>query len=138
MKTLVFKNDIAEITRLHDYFVNLGQEAHISEDILNIINLAVEEAVANVIDYAYPVNEEGIITIDFKQLDGGNKICFIIKDKGKAFDPTKKANADINQALEDRPIGGLGITIVRDIMDDMRYERTPDGFNVLTFIKKIK
>ena len=78
---------------------------------------------------------EGDITIDAKY--DGQLIKFVISDSGVAFDPTEAANADTTLSAEDRPIGGLGILLVRKLMDIINYERM-DGKNVLTLKKTIK
>ena len=95
------------------------------------INLALEEAVCNVIMYAYPEGTAG--TMDLEAVREGNQLRFTLVDRGKAFDPTAVPEANLSASLEDRPIGGLGIHLVRSIMDSIRYERR-DGKNVLTMI----
>ena len=67
----------------------------------------------------------------------GRTLRFQIIDSGVAFDPTLKEKADTTLTAEDRQIGGLGILLVRELMDSVNYERT-DGKNVLTLIKYIK
>jgi sigma-B regulation protein RsbU (phosphoserine phosphatase) len=98
------------------------------------INLAIEEAVVNVMNYAYPEGTKGDITIEAKS--NGKEMIFIISDTGKPFDPTMKPEVDITLSAEDRAIGGLGIHLIRKIMDHINYERA-DGHNVLTLIKKL-
>jgi sigma-B regulation protein RsbU (phosphoserine phosphatase) len=78
---------------------------------------------------------EGDITINM--LFDGHTLHFQIIDEGVAFDPTSKQKADTTLSAEDRQIGGLGILLLRELMDSINYERT-DGKNVLTLIKKLK
>jgi sigma-B regulation protein RsbU (phosphoserine phosphatase) len=96
--------------------------------------LAVEEAVVNVMSYAYPIGTKGDVTVQAKAT--GQWLKFIIIDQGKAFDPTLKGEADTTLNAEERPIGGLGIYLVRQLMDSINYERV-DGHNVLTLRKKL-
>jgi len=131
--SIVFKNEISEISRLHDYLVEVGEDAKIDEFLLESLNLAVEEAVVNVINYAYPEGEEGEVKIAAS--DDGKSVTFTISDQGKPFDPTQAKEADITLSAEDREIGGLGIHLIRSIMDEVKYQRTPDGKNVLTLTK---
>jgi sigma-B regulation protein RsbU (phosphoserine phosphatase) len=91
--------------------------------------------VVNVIDYAYPIDTEGDITINM--MSDGQTLRFQIIDAGVAFDPTAKQKADTTLSVEDRQIGGLGILLVRELMDSINYERT-DGKNILTLMKKYK
>ena len=107
----------------------------IEKSLARQLRLAVEEAVVNVINYAYPTGTEGDITIQI--LSDGNTLHCQIIDKGRPFDPTAQEKADITQSAEERQVGGLGILLVRELMDSINYERT-DGRNVLTLIKKIK
>ena len=98
------------------------------------LNLALEEAVTNVILYAYPEGSDGLV--DIEAVMSKDKLKFIISDSGQAFDPTAAPEADVTLGVEDRPIGGLGIYLVRNIMDTVSYERA-DGKNVLTLTKKL-
>ena len=98
------------------------------------LNLAIEEAVVNVMNYAYPQDTVGDINIEAKGDD--NQLEFIISDTGTPFDPTAKAEVDTTLSAEERPIGGLGIHLVRQIMDGVTYERK-DNKNILTLKKKL-
>ena len=108
----------------------LGIEASLAKQ----IKLAVEEAVVNVMDYAYPAGMTGHIAV--QATSDGQWLTFVITDSGVAFDPTEKEKADTTLSAEDRPVGGMGILLVRELMDSINYERT-DGRNVLTLKKKI-
>ena len=99
------------------------------------MRLAVEEAVVNVMNYAYPQDKEGDITV--KIMSDGTPLVSIIIDEGVLFDPTMKERADTTLSAEDRQIGGLGILLVRELMDSINYERI-EGTNVLTLIKNLK
>ena len=98
------------------------------------LNLALEEAVSNVIQYAYPKDTDGQVDID-ASLDGKD-LTFTVSDRGKPFDPISLAEVDINVDIKERKVGGLGIHIVRKIMDTVRYEREGDR-NILTMTKNI-
>ena len=98
------------------------------------LNLAMEEAVVNVMDYAYPAGIKGKVCIEAEADD--QQLSFVISDWGKPFDPTAKAEVDTTLSAEERPIGGLGIHLVRQIMDSINYERI-DEKNVLTLRKKL-
>ena len=98
------------------------------------INLAIEEAVVNVMDYAYPTGTQGDINIE--ALSDGSGMMFVISDTGSPFDPTAKSEVDITLSAEERAIGGLGIHLIRQIMDQISYERI-DGRNILTLTKTI-
>ena len=98
------------------------------------LNLAIEEAVVNVMNYAYPAGTKGDVDIDAEADD--EQLKFIISDSGTPFDPTTKGEVDTTLSAEERGIGGLGIHLIRQIMDTINYERV-DGKNVLTLHKKL-
>jgi sigma-B regulation protein RsbU (phosphoserine phosphatase) len=133
-ETLVLKNDVREITRFSSFMKSVTEQLGIEKSLARQLRLAVEEAVVNVIDYAYPTGTEGDVTIHI--LSDGHTIRFQIIDTGVAFDPTAKEKADTTLSAEDRQIGGLGILLVRELMDTINYERV-DGQNVLTLIKNV-
>ena len=135
-RRIIMKNEMTEVGRMRGFFFSVCREHDIDEDMVKTLNLAVEECVANVINYAYPKGTRGHVELTAKVTDG--IITLVIKDHGGAFDPTQQPDVDIEASLEDRPIGGLGIFLAKTIMDTMHYERTVDGYNVLTITKKIE
>ena len=131
-ETFVLKNDIHEMTRFGDFMKSMMEKLCIEKSLAQRLRLAVEEAVVNVIEYAYPAGTEGDITVEW--LCDGRNLHIKIKDAGVPFDPTAKEMADTTLSAEDRQIGGLGILLVRELMDCINYERI-DGNNVLTLVK---
>ncbi|MBR0174698.1 MAG: SpoIIE family protein phosphatase [Bacteroidales bacterium] len=131
---LFMHNNIRQVSRIQDWLEAISPELGIDEMLIPGINLALEEAVTNVINYAYPKGTYGSIELD-ASLEG-NELKFVLSDSGKEFDPTLRPEADINAGVEDRPIGGLGIHLVRQIMDSVSYERK-EGMNILTMTKNI-
>ena len=98
------------------------------------LTLAIEEAMVNAMTYAYPADTRGSITLEAES--DGKHLKFILTDSGNPFDPTSVREADTSSSLDDRPIGGLGIFLVRQLMDSINYERT-NGKNILTIQKKL-
>lgn len=131
-RSLTIINDMAMVSKLNDFVAEICSKAAVDEDVILKIQLAIEEAVVNVIDYAYPKGQTGNINIEVQVYDA--EIVFFIRDYGVAFDPTTKEDVDTTLSVEDRPIGGLGIYLVRQIMDSVRYERN-DGANILSLTK---
>lgn len=134
-ETLVMKNNLHEVTRFSVFITSATEKLGIEKSLARQLRLAVEEAVVNVIEYAYPAGKEGDITV--KIMSDGNTLRFQIIDAGVLFDPTMKERADTTLSAEDRQIGGLGILLVRELMDSINYERI-EGTNVLTLIKNLK
>ena len=133
-ETLTLKNDPRQVSQLSTFVKDVLARALSDEKQRGEIRLAVEEAVVNVMEYAYPTGVEGDVTIDARF--DGQWVKFVISDSGIAFDPTKASDADTTLSAEDRPIGGLGILLVRRLMDSINYERV-DGRNILTLKKKV-
>lgn len=133
-ETLVLKNDVHEVPQLSNFMKSVSEKLAIEQSQARQLRLAVEEAVVNVIDYAYPPGMEGDITV--KMMSDGHTLHVQIIDAGVPFDPTEKKMTDTSLSAEERQIGGLGILLVRELMDSINYERE-DGKNVLTLIKNI-
>ena len=134
-KSIILANDISEISRLSEFIEELGDEFRLSPDITFNLNLVIEEAVVNIINYAYPKEEHEFIYLSARL--NNDSIVMILTDTGKAFDPTMAPEADVTLSAEDRQIGGLGIFLIRQIMNEVRYERI-EGKNVLTLEKKLQ
>jgi sigma-B regulation protein RsbU (phosphoserine phosphatase) len=132
-RTLELNNDIAEIPQLSAFIDTFAEEAGIDFSLVMSLQLALEEAVVNVMEYAYPKGTVGKVLVTASV--EGDDLEFVISDSGKAFDPTAKAEVNVDLGVEDRPIGGLGIHLVRNIMDSVAYERK-NGKNILTLRKR--
>ena len=133
-RSLILPNDIETIPQLNEFIDAVAEEVALDMSLAMSLNLAIEEAVVNVMEYAYPDGEKGNVEIEVTVDEGW--ITFIISDSGIAFDPTTKEDADTTLSAEERPIGGLGIFLVKKLMDTIEYQRT-DGKNVLTLRKNI-
>ena len=129
---LTLHNDVEQIALLPEFVETVASQVKLDPEATMNLNLALEEAVSNVIMYAYPEGTDGLVDIDACVVE--NRVTLVITDSGKAFDPTAKAEVDITAGVEERPIGGLGIHLVRTIMDTVSYERKGEQ-NILTITK---
>ena len=134
-KSIIFANDLSEISRLNDFIAEIAEESSLGPDEVFNLNLVLEEAVVNIINYAYPKEDKESIYLSAKA--DKDSIVLVLTDTGKAFDPTSVPDVDVTLSAEDREIGGLGIFLIRQIMNEVRYERI-DGKNVLTLEKKLQ
>ena len=133
-KSLTLKNDVQEVPRLNAFVEEVCQNVGFNQDDMMKILVAVEEAVVNVMKYAYPHGLPGDVTIEAASND--LRLKFTIIDSGMPFDPTVQTAVDTTLSADERRIGGLGIHIMRQNMDSINYERI-DNLNVLTLRKKI-
>ncbi len=123
-------NEIGELAPMTEWIEATCEEFEASPALTMSINLALEEAVTNVIMYAYPDNGvSATFFVDFN-IDEKSIATWRIVDTGKPFDPTAKEDADLTLGVEERPIGGLGIFMVKQIMDEVLYNRE-EGQNIL-------
>jgi len=133
-RSITLPNDVQEVPQLSAFVDAVCEALDLDMNTTLKLNLAIEEAVVNVMNYAYPTGTAGTVTIETEADD--EWLTFVISDSGKPFDPTLKKEIDTTLPMEERSIGGLGIHLVRQIMDSISYERT-DGTNVLTLRKKL-
>lgn len=136
-KELVMTNGLEEVSRLPLFLEEIVGETGMGAAEVMSLNVALEEALVNVIRYAYPRTGIGKIVLSFAWDEKSRKLCFYLKDWGMAFDPLTVPEADVTLSLEERPIGGLGIFLMRKLMDEVTYKREGDC-NMLTMKKEIK
>jgi sigma-B regulation protein RsbU (phosphoserine phosphatase) len=133
-RSITLPNDIEKVPVLAEFVDEVCEIVGFDMSTTMGINLALEEAVVNVMSYAYQSGTTGNVNIE--AIANETRLKFIISDWGTPFDPTAEKEVDTTLSAEERPIGGLGIHLVRQIMDSINYERI-DGMNVLTLRKKL-
>ena len=131
---VVLVNDKAEIRRIGELAERFGAEQHLSDDDVMAINLVLDELVTNIIEYGYDDDGRHEIRVSLTLEEG--TLTVVIDDDARPFDPLQRPAPDLTLPLDERPVGGLGIHIVRSVMDTVDYERR-DGHNVLTMCKTI-
>ncbi len=133
-KKIEIHNQIEEISRINDFLEKLGEEWGLSASLLLSLTLVMEEALTNIISYGYEDGKSHRIEVHFTKLHEALSICII--DDGLEYDPTLRPDPDINLSAEEREIGGLGIFLIKKIMDQVHYKRK-NGRNYLTLNKKL-
>ena len=129
---LTLENDVRQVEQLSTFVKTVTDRLGIGKPLAGQLRLAVEEAVVNVMQYAYPAGRTG--TVSVRAASDGRRLKFTVTDSGIPFNPTGVQTADTTLPAEERPVGGLGILLVRKLMDSINYERI-DGKNVLTLRK---
>jgi len=130
MESKIFNADVKELDNLFEYSRSLLEVLDFPKRDIIMINTALEEVFVNVAKYAY----EGTGEVEVTLSNDKNKVTFVFRDSGKAFNPLEKEDPNLAVKAEDREIGGLGIYMVKNIMDETFYEYK-DNHNVLTLVK---
>jgi anti-sigma regulatory factor (Ser/Thr protein kinase) len=128
------KNDLSELSRITEIVGEFNESHNLPLQAVSAIKLALDEIITNIISYGYNDQKEHEIIIQLSRQPG--ELILQIEDDGRRFNPLEFPQADTESALEDRRIGGLGIYLVRSVMDDLKYSRRGER-NCLTMKKKI-
>jgi anti-sigma regulatory factor (Ser/Thr protein kinase) len=129
---ITLKNDLVEIERLAGHVRDFGRENRLSADLVGEIRLALEEIVTNIIAYGYEDRADHTIRVTL--VNTKQDITLSIRDDARPFNPLEQPGPDLEIPLEDRGIGGLGIHLVREIMDEIDYRRE-EGGNLLVMTR---
>lgn len=132
--TFTVANHLSEIARAAELVEAFGREHGIPERALFDVNLSLDEILTNIVSYGYDDDFEHRIVVRLALVPGGLRVE--VEDDGRPFDPLAVPEPDIMAPVEDRPIGGLGLCLVRKLMSDLAYERR-NGRNVLTMTRRI-
>lgn len=132
---LILLNRESEIARLQDQLEALARQQGLPAKVWHEIQLALEEHLTNIVHYAYTDEREHQIRVQLR-LEAGD-VWIQVEDDGRPFNPLDFPAPDLSVPLEQRPIGGLGIHMIRRSMDRIEYCRG-DGKNVLVMTKRIK
>lgn len=127
-------NDLGTMESLSHLIEGFCTAYELDQESKFALNVALDELVTNVISYAYPDGQPRFLDINLSM--SGDQLTVEIEDDGVAFDPLAQEVPDTESELEERAIGGLGIEIVKNLMDEVTYERHEDR-NILTMRRKV-
>ncbi len=127
-------NQLAELDRLADEVEAFGERHAFPRKVIYQVRLVLDELLTNVISYGFSDGKEHEILVEMCLAD--SRLLLRIEDDANGFDPLQADAPDLRSPAEDRAIGGLGIHLVRKLMDSVRYERR-DGKNRLFLEKTI-
>ena len=133
MERILLPATMENFEKMIEFIRNGAAATGFDSKMVNKINLACEEALVNVIKYAYP-DKVGDVEITYKIINGEKGMQIEIIDWGISFNPLSIEKPNIDAPIEERPIGGLGIYMVLNIMDKVNYRRDQDR-NIFTLIK---
>jgi serine/threonine-protein kinase RsbW len=134
MQSVRFAAKFEFLDEMRDFVGDIARVGGFDEKDVYNIQLATDEAASNIIEHAYEGVTNGIL--DLSCGIDKNAITIILVDYGEPFDPSVIPLPDLKADLSERKIGGLGIFLMRKLMDEVHYEPRKDKSNVLTMIKR--
>ncbi len=123
----------ADLARVIDFIELSCARAGVTPAASFDLQLATEEACANVIQHAYN-GTGGQFEVHFDTRD--RDVLIRIHDYGRAFDPNSITQPDLASPLEERPLGGLGLHLIKNLMDEIRFTFSPEEGNTVTMVKR--
>ncbi len=133
---LVVPSDTRQLVVVRDFISRLVQESRLVKEDENKVILAVDEAVSNIIEHGYESSTEGTIEIEVEANEAQYKV--VIRDSGRVFNPEALPEVDMGEHVQKGCKKGLGIFLMRQIMDEVRYKFKDGVKNELTLVKFIK
>lgn len=134
-KKLIVKSRTENLSAIRDFIASAARAVEINEDTVENIMLAVDEACSNIIKHAYKSDPEGEIKIELDFSDG--KFTVTIQDKGISFEPDLIPEPDLQKYYRQRRVGGLGMYLMKSLMDDVQYISVPGKYNRVLLTKNI-
>ncbi len=133
MSKLTFPAQFEYLDEIRSHVAQEARAAGFGDKAVYAIQLAADEAASNIIEHAYAGITDA--SFDLSCEVGNDRLIMTFSDHGKSFDITKVSNPDVKADLSDRKIGGLGIYLMRKLMDEVHY-KTTGSKNVLTLVKR--
>jgi serine/threonine-protein kinase RsbW len=133
-QTAVFPGRYDSLNRILEFVAAAAEQAGLDRRAVQAVQLAVDEACSNIIEHAYGGESRG--DIECTCCVDEDALVTRLADQGAPFDPDAVPAPDLEAPLEDRTEGGLGVFIMRQLMDEIHYDFTPQSGNVLTLVKR--
>jgi serine/threonine-protein kinase RsbW len=136
VQTASFPARFDSLAAIGEFVTRAAEAAGLDARAVYAVQMAVDEACSNIIEHAY--GGQGLGPIECTCCAHGDGLTVILRDYGRPFDPNSVPEPDIHASLEERNVGGLGLYLMRQLVDEVRFEFTPDSGNVLTIVKRRK
>ena len=133
-QTLTFPGRFDSLAAISEFVVRAAEATGLDAHAIYAVQMAVDEACSNIIEHAYGGEGHGTIECTCRIKD--DELTVTLRDHGRPFDPTSVPEPDLHASLEERSGGGLGLYFMRQLMDEVHFEFTPDPGNVLTMVKR--
>jgi sigma-B regulation protein RsbU (phosphoserine phosphatase) len=132
---ITFTNDLGDIDRVNEAFEKFAARQGLPDRVRRSIKIVFDELLNNIISYAFDDEEEHVLEVRVESAP--EKITVTISDDGASFDPFGRAEPQVDLPIEERDLGGLGIHLVRQLMDEVSYTRYDDQ-NVAVLVKHVE
>jgi serine/threonine-protein kinase RsbW len=136
MRTSIFPAKFDQLEAIREFAGQAARDMGMDDSDTYTVELAVDEACTNIIEHAYRGTKGGDIECTCDA--GEDNLTIILRDHGTPFDPTSLPTPDLAAKLEHRKVGGLGVYLIRKLMDEVRFEPLAESGNVLTMVKRRK
>ena len=129
-------SDAGGVEKVNAVFAEFARTYALPEAVRRSVNIALDELLANELSHGMAGRDGGSVAVEVELDLDQERLAVTITDDGPAFDPFDQDAPDTTLSVDDRPIGGLGLHLVRNLMDEVSYERR-DGHNVVVLIKQL-
>ena len=136
MQTVIFQAKFKNLDSIREFVGNAAKEAGFNDSDIYAVQLAADEACSNIIEHAYGNDESGIL--ECTHSFDGEYLKLTFKDNGCYFDPSAIPEPDLTSSLNKKQIGGLGLFLIKSLMDEVHYESLGEAQNVLTLKKRLR
>jgi serine/threonine-protein kinase RsbW len=133
-RALAVDASLAAIPAVREFVLGAARELGFAEAGLPAVELAVDEAVTNVVVHGYR-GEPGPLEVAVER--DGDRLVVRVRDRAPPFDPARAPAPDLTSPLDERPVGGLGVHLIRQAVDEMRHRTPEGGGNELTLVKRL-
>ncbi|MBI5962391.1 MAG: ATP-binding protein [Chloroflexi bacterium] len=134
MSKITFPARFEYLDEIRDLVAQIAREGGFTEKEVYSLQLAADEAASNIIEHAYEGIADASIDITCDMQD--DTLVITMRDTGKSFEPSKVKQPNLNAGLSERQIGGLGVYLMRKLMDEVSYESNSTTGNLLTMTKR--
>jgi serine/threonine-protein kinase RsbW len=134
-RQLKVKSRTENLSEIRDFIYGNASAAGFSDEVIEKIILAVDEACTNIIKHAYKLNPEGEILIKIKY--NTNKLVVELTDYGISFEPEKIPDPDLRKYYQQHKVGGLGMYLIKTLMDEVKYISIPGEYNQVLLTKSL-
>ncbi len=135
MSKVTFEADFDNLDEIREFVGEAAGQVGFTDKEIYSIQLAADEASSNIIEHAYAGMKGGVLEVECIIFEGGLRI--VMRDQGKSFNPSSVPEPNVKADLSERKIGGLGMYLMRKLMDEVTYESSGETGNILTMVKRL-